>query len=209
MEEADVRDLIDTVRYKKFTPNKFQQLWDTVQQEVWILADDETAPLTANIRGCGGRGLHGPHVGAQSGATAQTGYPFPRSFISGQARFHFGCWARSDDLQRTAPANLKETTHAIELEAWQTKTSSAVETKKKPVTLICPRCSFAGLHWWTPLIRRSWLSGTSRTLTPWSRPSVRTLRASSPALPLPWPKSVGPSLLREGHLAFLPRLGQT
>ena len=36
MEEADVRDLIDTVRYKEFTPNKFQQLWDTVQQEVWI-----------------------------------------------------------------------------------------------------------------------------------------------------------------------------
>ena len=74
------------------------------------------------------------------------------SFICGIVRFQLGTSARFSDLQHTNPDTLKVTSTTVELAAWQTKTHSAVVVKKKPAPLICPKYSFSGKDWWTPLL---------------------------------------------------------
>ncbi len=73
------------------------------------------------------------------------------SFILGLVRFQVGCSARFNDLQHTAPTTMKHTSNTIEFAAWQYKTVSASKIRKHAVPLICPKFSFTGHAWWTPV----------------------------------------------------------
>ena len=87
-----------------------------------------------------------------SSGTSAPAPPVLDAYILGVVRFQVGCSARFSDLQHTRPGELKITTSTLELQAWQTKTTSAVSIKKNPVPLICPKYSFTGVEWWDGLV---------------------------------------------------------
>jgi hypothetical protein len=76
-------------------------------------------------------------------------------YICTMARFQVACSAVFKHLQQTSPGVYKLTEKTLELQAWQTKTVSALRIKKKMVPLIAPLYSFSGTDWWTVLIQ-SW-----------------------------------------------------
>ncbi|CAE7028292.1 MKK3 [Symbiodinium sp. CCMP2456] len=184
--ESDVRVLLNTLRDREVSPHKLQQVWDTLK---WfsLLAIDEIFRLTEKKKSLSETLVSTVHrpmrkalvpskafvIQLEETAARPPSEPDSRihlmdSFICGIVRFPLGTSARFSDLQHTNPDTLKVTSATVELAAWQTKTHSAVTVKKKPVPLICPKYSFSGKDWWTPLI------ATWRKLAagwPWQFPS--------------------------------------
>jgi len=70
-------------------------------------------------------------------------------FILAVARFAIGSSGRFSDLQHCALATHHTTSTTTELMAWQSKTTSALKAKQKPLPLIAPLHSFSGVAWWT------------------------------------------------------------
>ena len=102
------------------------------------------------------------------------------SFICGVVRFQIGTSARFSDLQHTSPDTLKVTSATVELEAWQTKTHSAVVVKKKagpPSALSSPSRARIGGRLWSPLGASSRLQLVH--LLPWPR-GLGALRTRGP-----------------------------
>ena len=177
--ENDVRDLLNRLREQEVTPHKLQRIWDTlrwfskkfgflnvdecqrlqekkkaIQEEmvdtiskpqrkaalptkevIWVL--EEIASGTYRQDSSGSEGL--PPVALMD------------QYICGITRFQVACSARFNDLQHCHPGLMKYTGGAIEGQAWQTKTVSAVKSKRTPVPLIAPTYSFTGRDWWTHL----------------------------------------------------------
>ena len=138
--ECDVRTLLNTLRDREVSPHKLQQVWDTLKwfgKTFGLLAIDEIFRLTEKKKSLSESlvsTVHRPMRKAQVPSkafvtqieeTAARSFPgtadsridLMDSFICGVVRFH----------------TLKVTSATVELEAWQTKTHSAVVVKKKPV----------------------------------------------------------------------------
>ena len=49
--------------------------------------------------------------------------------------------ARFNDIQRVAPASVKELPATVEAEAWQTKTTRMTSKKQRPMVLVGPKIS--------------------------------------------------------------------
>ena len=158
--------LLNTLRDREVSPHKLQQVWDTLKwfsKKFGLLAIDEIFRLTEKKKSLSESlkaqvpskafVIQMEETAARSlPRTADSRIDLMDSFICGIARFQIFTSARFSDLQHTSPDTLRVTSTEVELEAWQTKTHSAVVVKKKPVPLICPKFSFSGKDWWTPLI---------------------------------------------------------
>ena len=164
--ESDVRMLLNRLRDREVSPHKLQQVWDTLKwfsKKFGLLAIDEIFRLTEKKKSLSESlvsTVHRPMRKAQVPSkafviqveetaarslpgTADSRIDLMDSFICGIVRFPIGTCARFSDLQHTNPDTLRVTSTTVELEAWPTKTHSAVVVKKKPVPLICPKCSFS------------------------------------------------------------------
>ena len=177
--EGDVRGLLNSLREAEVTPRKIQRVWDTLKwfsRKFGLLAVDEVARLSEkrkyiqeelvntvtqpqrkapvpdkSVIWALEEGAACVPIVSSSGTVAPSP-PVLDSYILGVVRFQVGCSARFSDLQHTRPGEFKVTTNTVELQAWQTKTTSAVSIKKNPVPLICPKYSFTGVEWWDGLV---------------------------------------------------------
>ena len=70
-------------------------------------------------------------------------------YILAVARFAIGCSGRFSDMQHCSLSTHHTTSTTTELMAWQSKTTSALKAKQKPLPLIAPLHSFSGVAWWT------------------------------------------------------------
>jgi hypothetical protein len=74
-------------------------------------------------------------------------------FICSVARFAVGSSARFSDMQHCAISTWQLTSNTTELMAWQSKTTSTLQLKQKPLPLMAPLTSFSGCAWWTTFHR--------------------------------------------------------